>query len=53
MRKVLADTAAELYGFDLEALAPLAAAHGPTVEQVATPLEEIPKGATSPAFFKK
>lgn len=53
VRRVLADTAAELYGFDLEALAPLAAAHGPTVEQVATPLEEIPKGATSPAFFKK
>ena len=53
VRKVLSENAAGLYGFDLDALAPLAAEHGPTVEQVATPLTEIPKGATSPAFFKK
>ncbi len=30
--------AAALYGFDLEALAPLAAVHGPLVSEVATPL---------------
>ena len=53
VRKVLSENAAGLYGFDLDALAPLAAQHGPTVERVATPLAEIPKGATSPAFFKK
>ena len=52
LRKVLEENAAELYGFDLDALAPLAAEHGPTVEEVATPLESTPKGATSPAFFK-
>ena len=48
----LAGNAAALYGFDLDRLAPLAASHGPTVEQVATPLAEIPAKATSPAFFK-
>ena len=37
---------------DLDALAPLAAQHGPTVDEVATPLERIPEKATSPAFFK-
>ena len=53
LRKVLSENAAELYGFDLDALAPLAEAHGPSVDEVATPLAEIPKAATSPAFFKK
>ena len=53
MRKVLSENAAELYRFDLDALAPIAAEHGPTVETVSTPLAEIPKKATSPAFFKK
>ena len=52
MRAVLGGNAAELYGFDLDRLAPLAASHGPTVDQVATPLAEIPAKATSPAFFK-
>ncbi|MCY4663213.1 MAG: amidohydrolase family protein, partial [Acidimicrobiaceae bacterium] len=52
MRAVLGGNAADLYGFDLDRLAPLATEHGPTVEQVATPLAEIPAKATSPAFFK-
>ncbi|MYL03147.1 MAG: amidohydrolase family protein, partial [Acidimicrobiaceae bacterium] len=52
MRAVLGTNAAELYGFDLDRLAPLAAQHGPSVDQVATPLAEIPAKATSPAFFK-
>ena len=52
MRAVLGANAADLYGFDLDRLAPLAAQHGPTVEQVASPLTEIPAKATSPAFFK-
>ena len=52
MRAVLAANAAALYGFDLDRLSPLAASHGPTVEEVATPLAEIPAKATSPAFFK-
>ena len=37
---------------DLKALAPLAAEHGPTIDEVKVPLDGIPKGATSPAFFK-
>ncbi len=52
MRKVLAGNAAEVYGFDLDALAPLAAEYGPTVEELKVPLDATPRGATSPAFFK-
>ncbi|NNE72369.1 MAG: amidohydrolase [Acidimicrobiales bacterium] len=50
LHKVLATNAAEVYGFDLDSLAPLAAAHGPTVAEVAEPLTEIPADAMSPAF---
>ena len=42
LRKVLAGNAASLYGFDLDALAPLAARIGPTVEEVATPIDRVP-----------
>jgi predicted TIM-barrel fold metal-dependent hydrolase len=44
-RKLLGENAAKLYGFDLEALAPLAAQHGPTPEQVSSPLPlaQVPK----------
>jgi predicted TIM-barrel fold metal-dependent hydrolase len=42
LRKVLAGNVAELYGFDLDALAPAAARVGPTVAEVATPLDELP-----------
>lgn len=52
MRQVLSDSAADLYGFNLDELAPLAGQHGFTPAQVATPLAEIPAKATSPAFFK-
>lgn len=38
----LAGNAASLYGFDLDALAPLAAQLGPTVEEIATPLDRLP-----------
>ena len=43
MRKILAGNASTLYGFDLDALAPLAAQYGPTVEEIATPLDELPE----------
>ena len=36
VRKILSENAAEVYGFDLDALAPLAAGCGPTVEELAT-----------------
>ena len=52
LRKVLAGNAAEVYGFDLPKLDVYAANIGPTVDEIATPLEKIPAGATSPAFFR-
>jgi predicted TIM-barrel fold metal-dependent hydrolase len=42
LRDVLAGNAARLYDFDLDALAPLAAQYGPTVEEIATPLDALP-----------
>ncbi|MGW7415513.1 amidohydrolase family protein [Streptomyces sp. NPDC054863] len=42
--------AARVYGFDLDALGAVAAEVGPTVEEIARPLEEVPADATSPAF---
>jgi predicted TIM-barrel fold metal-dependent hydrolase len=42
LRDVLAGNAAALYDFDLSALAPLAAEVGPTVDELATPLERLP-----------
>lgn len=45
LRKVLAENAAELYGFDLDALAPEASRLGPLVSEVARPLDALPDGA--------
>jgi predicted TIM-barrel fold metal-dependent hydrolase len=42
MQRILADNAAALFDFDLEALAPLAAQFGPTVEELSRPLTELP-----------
>jgi predicted TIM-barrel fold metal-dependent hydrolase len=42
MRMILAGNAAKLYDFDLDKLAPLAAKIGPTVDEVATPIDEVP-----------
>ena len=42
LRRLLAGNAADMYGFDLDALAPLAAKVGPTVDEIATPLTELP-----------
>ncbi len=42
LRKLFAANAAELYDFDLDALAPLAAKYGPTPSEVAQPLTELP-----------
>jgi predicted TIM-barrel fold metal-dependent hydrolase len=47
---MLGGNAAKVYGFDLEALAPLAARIGPTVAEVADPLDAVPAGASSTAF---
>jgi predicted TIM-barrel fold metal-dependent hydrolase len=52
LQQLLGGNAAAVYGFDLDALAVLAAEVGPTVEELARPLDEIPADATSPAFFR-
>jgi predicted TIM-barrel fold metal-dependent hydrolase len=41
--RLLSGNAADLYGFDLDALAPYTAAVGPTVEELARPLTELPE----------
>jgi predicted TIM-barrel fold metal-dependent hydrolase len=42
LQHLLAETAAELYDFDLKALAPLARKYGPTVDELARPLDRLP-----------
>jgi predicted TIM-barrel fold metal-dependent hydrolase len=42
MRRILSENAAALYDFDLDALAPLAQQVGPTVEEIAVPLDHLP-----------
>ena len=42
LRRLLAGNAADIYGFDLAALAPLADRFGPTVEELGTPLDRLP-----------
>jgi predicted TIM-barrel fold metal-dependent hydrolase len=48
-RKILGGTAGRLYRFDLDALVPVAAEIGPTVDEVSTPLEDT--GYRAPAAF--
>jgi predicted TIM-barrel fold metal-dependent hydrolase len=50
LRKIFSENAARVYGFDLAKLAPLAEGVGPTVTEVATPLDKAPADAASPAF---
>lgn len=50
MQSILGGTAAEVYGFNLHALAREAAVHGPTVAELSTPLDAVPLTTTSPAF---
>ena len=47
LRDILAGNAAKLYGFDLAKLAPLAERVGPTVDEVAQPLTELPENANT------
>jgi predicted TIM-barrel fold metal-dependent hydrolase len=50
-RRILAENAAELYGFDLDALAPVARRIGPRVDEVHTPLDEYPDGSLLPIYM--
>jgi hypothetical protein len=45
LQDILAGNAAELYDFDLDALAPEAERVGPTVAEIAQPLTELPEDA--------
>jgi predicted TIM-barrel fold metal-dependent hydrolase len=45
LRDILAGNAAKLYDFDLDALAPLAEQYGPTVAEIAQPLDALPDDA--------
>jgi predicted TIM-barrel fold metal-dependent hydrolase len=52
VQAMVGGNAADLYGFDLDKLAPIAAAVGPSIDQVRQPLEQIPDGADRcPAFL--
>ncbi len=50
VRTMLGDTAARVYGFDLDALDPIAARVGPTVSEIAQPLDAFPEDSTCNAF---
>ena len=48
LRMLLAGTAAGVYGFDLDALTPLAARIGPPTADVHRPLDAVPESVGSP-----
>ena len=52
LRKIFAENASKVYRIDMEALAPLADRIGPSVDEVATALDEVPSDAFSPAFTR-
>jgi predicted TIM-barrel fold metal-dependent hydrolase len=52
LRLLLSGNIAKVYDFDLDALAKVAERVGPTVDDVRTPLDAIPAGATSPTFYR-
>ncbi|MDQ2651113.1 MAG: amidohydrolase [Actinomycetota bacterium] len=43
LKQYLSENAAKLYDFDLAKLAPLAAKFGPTVGEIATPIDDVPE----------
>jgi predicted TIM-barrel fold metal-dependent hydrolase len=49
LRQVLSENAAFVYGFDLDALAPIADTVGPTVDEIRAGIDEVPDHQ-SPAF---
>ena len=50
VRSIVGGAAANLYGFDLAALDEVAARVGPTVDEIATPLDRVPPDSTSYTF---
>jgi predicted TIM-barrel fold metal-dependent hydrolase len=47
LRAMLGETAARVYGFDLAALELLAGHYGPSVDEIAAPLDDRPRGSLS------
>jgi predicted TIM-barrel fold metal-dependent hydrolase len=45
IQQFVGENVAKVYGFDLEALRPLAATYGPTVAEIAEPLVDLPENA--------
>jgi hypothetical protein len=45
IQQFTAENAAKVYGFDIDALRADADQFGPTVDEIATPLEQLPEGA--------
>ncbi len=43
IKKLLSENVAKLYDFDLDALRPLADQFGPTVGEIATPIDDVPE----------
>jgi predicted TIM-barrel fold metal-dependent hydrolase len=52
LQQLLAGNAARVYGFDLEALRPIADRVGPTVDELREPFDGVPEGNRSPAFTR-
>jgi predicted TIM-barrel fold metal-dependent hydrolase len=52
LRLLLSGNIAKVYDFDLDALAKIAEGVGPTLDDVRTPLDAVPAGATSPTFYR-
>ena len=53
VRRVTSENVAALYGFDLDALAPVGARVGPRVDEVRVALDEVPADSASPAFTRR
>ena len=52
LQRVLGGNAAQLYGFDLAKLRPIAERVGPTYAELSMPYQGIPEGNRSPAFTR-
>jgi predicted TIM-barrel fold metal-dependent hydrolase len=52
LRQVLGGNAAEVFGFDLDTLAPIAERVGPTIDELRQPYTGVPEGNRSPAFVR-
>ena len=53
VRRVTSENVAALYGFDVDALAPIGARVGPRVDEVRVALDEVPSDSASPAFTRR